>query len=101
MSHPVASVSQYHLRAAGDRIYIETLGVPYATEEYASWLEDPEVHMYLETRSATVEELRAYIAEKDASPDALLCGIFLNDDDTHIGTIKLEPIDWELPAVAG
>lgn len=82
-----------HLRLDGDRIYARTLEVADATERYASWLNDPEVNRFLATKGATVGELREYIAKKITRPDALYFGIFLNENDLHIGTVKLEPID--------
>jgi len=64
-----------------------------ATERYASWLNDPDVNTYLATKSTSMLELRAYIKSKNAQADTLLLGIFLHENDTHIGTVKLEPID--------
>ncbi|MBI2063443.1 MAG: GNAT family N-acetyltransferase [Candidatus Yanofskybacteria bacterium] len=102
------------LKFVGERIFLRTLGVDDATEEYAGWLNDPEVNRFLATKSATVDELRNYIIKKDEQDDALFFGIFLKDpvrglardevaspkdlgeatsNGTHIGTIKLEPID--------
>src|SRR3989344_5118547 len=77
----------------GARIYLRQMTEADATERYVSWLNDPEVNRYLATKSATVPELRAYIASKNSQPDTLLFGIFLKEKDIHIGTIKLEPID--------
>mgnify|MGYP001610838391 CR=1 FL=1 len=80
------------LKFVGERIFVRTLEPGDATEEYAGWLNDPEVNRFLATKSATVDELRDYISKKDEQDDTLFFGIFLNDG-THIGTIKLEPID--------
>jgi RimJ/RimL family protein N-acetyltransferase len=66
-----------------------------ATAEYCGWLNDPEVNRYLATKSATLDELKSYIKQKEEQKDALFFGIFNNDNDEHIGTIKLEPIDLE------
>lgn len=79
----------------GDRLKLRTMEEGDATELYAGWLNDPEVNRYLGTKSATLQELREYIAEKDSQNDALFFGIFLKDDERHIGTIKLEPIELE------
>ncbi|MBI1812552.1 GNAT family N-acetyltransferase [Candidatus Peregrinibacteria bacterium] len=79
----------------GDHIFLRELREEDATEAYASWLNDPEVNRYLETRQVTLEQLRSYIREKAASPDALLFGIFWKENGRHIGNIKLEPIDRE------
>jgi RimJ/RimL family protein N-acetyltransferase len=77
----------------GTRIYLRPMTEADATERYASWLNDPEVNKFLATKSATVPELREYIAAKNAQAGTLFFGIFLQEDDMHIGTIKLEPID--------
>lgn len=76
----------------GRRIYLRMLTEEDATDRYARWLNDPEVHRFLDTKKATIAELQEYIANKNENPNALLCGIFLNSGE-YIGTIKLEPVD--------
>lgn len=78
----------------GERLYLRVLTEGDASREYCGWLNDPEVNKYLETKEATVEDLKQYIREKSQNPASLLLGIFLLDDDRHIGNIKLEPIDF-------
>lgn len=80
-------------RIDGRRIYLRPLTETDASERYAGWLNDPAVNKYLETRSATAEELKAYIWQKNASQSAMLFGIFVKDTNEHIGNVKLEPID--------
>lgn len=80
---------------AAKRINLRCLDTTDATDAYAGWLNDPDVHRYLTTKHATVPELQAYIQAKNELPDALLFGIFLRDTGDHIGTVKLEPIDPE------
>jgi len=83
------------IKINGESIYLKSLDIDNATEEYASWLNDKEVNHYLETRVATREDLEKYIEEKNKSDEALFLGIFSIDTDEHIGNIKLEPIDFE------
>mgnify|MGYP001618205486 CR=1 FL=1 len=64
-----------------------------ATPEYAGWLNDPEVNRYLATKSATIQELQDYIRKKDLQVDALFFGVYLKENNAHIGTVKLEPIE--------
>ena len=62
---------------------------------YLVWLHDPEVNQYLEVRHALpsgVEDLRAFVETVNASPDSILFGVFLKDG-THIGNIKLGPVN--------
>lgn len=79
----------------GKNIFLKTLGPDDASERYVDWLCDPEVNQFLETRTATIEDLRKYIVEKIESKTALFFGIFFADNSLHIGNVKLEPIDWE------
>ena len=81
------------MRLDGRRIYLRPMTEKDATDVYTSWLNDPEVNKYLTTKSATVEELREYIAKKNMQADTKLFGIFLKENSVHIGTVKLEPID--------
>lgn len=75
------------------RLYLRMLSETDATATYAGWLNDPEVNRFLATKHATIPELQEYIRIKNSKDDTLLFGIFLNEGDKHIGTIKLEPIE--------
>jgi [ribosomal protein S5]-alanine N-acetyltransferase len=78
----------------GARIFLRPMRENDATETYAAWLCDPEVNQYLSTKNATLEELRWYITKKNTQEDTELYGIFLRNGQKHIGTVKLEPIDF-------
>lgn len=80
---------------SGPRLTLRPLTEMDATNTYASWLNDPVVNQYLETRQVTLPALRQYIREKATSPNAILFGIFWNENGKHIGNIKLEPIDLQ------
>lgn len=84
-----------HWPIRGERIFLRPLREPDASATYAQWLNDEEVNRYLETRSVTLAELRTYIEEKHRNPQALLLGIFWSEDGSHIGNVKLEPIDFQ------
>lgn len=67
-----------------------------ATDRYLSWMHDPEVTRYLESRFAPpsgLSDLVAFIDACSASPTDLLLGMFLSDTQEHIGNIKLGPIN--------
>ncbi|HEY9584301.1 MAG TPA: GNAT family N-acetyltransferase [Candidatus Paceibacterota bacterium] len=81
-------------KIVGEKIYLRPVAMSDVTERYCSWLNDPEVNKYLETRSCNMDELREYVREKTEDPDILFCGIFDKETDIHIGNVKLEPIDW-------
>ena len=101
-SHNVMNRDQ---RIETSRLYLRCLVPDDAGKEYACWLNDPVVNQYLETRMATVTDLRKYIQEKLESDSALFFGIFwktpttpsslLWQDGKHIGNVKLEPVDRE------
>lgn len=79
----------------GDLI-LRCLTMTDATENYLSWLQDPEVNAFLEGRfniPESVTQLAGYIRETVADPDSLLLGIFKKKELSHIGNIKLGPIN--------
>lgn len=77
----------------GASIYLRKLKASDASERYCKWLNDPEVNEYLETRKATIEDLKSYIEEKNKDEDCWFYGIFDLENDIHIGNIKLELIN--------
>lgn len=79
----------------GKKIYLKNLELYNATTVYCGWLNDLEVNKYLETKNATIDELKKYITEKNNNRDCLLLGIFSVDSDKHIGNIKLESINLQ------
>lgn len=77
------------------RLTLRKLTVADATPTYAAWLNDPEVHRFLEVRhhTHTVESCREFIAAMNSGDAHHLFGIFLTDSGRHIGNIKLGFID--------
>jgi ribosomal-protein-alanine N-acetyltransferase len=65
------------------------------TATYVSWLNDPAITAFLETRFIAQNEatVRAFVAAQTADPDSLLFRMALIEDDIHIGNIKLGPIN--------
>lgn len=88
-------LKNYRVTIRSDRFYLRVLEESDASEKYASWLNDPIVNKYLETKETTIEKLKKYINEKLESGTCLLFGIFLNENDQHIGNVKLELADFE------
>jgi len=83
------------MKIEGKTIYLKTLDQNNATEEYCSWLNDSEVNQYLETKKATIDQLKSYIEKNNENQSCLFFGIFFKENQKHIGNIKLEPIDFE------
>ena len=66
----------------------------HVTDAYVSWLNDPEVNRYLESRfmTHTADSTRAYVAATLASADYLFLGIRSTALDRHVGNIKIGPL---------
>jgi len=78
----------------GNRIYLRELTEEDASQKYCNWINDSEVNKFLDTKKATIGQLKQYIKEKRRNTNCLFWGIFTNEAKKHIGNIKLEPIDW-------
>lgn len=66
------------------------------TEAYVSWLNDPAVNRYLESRFSihTIDSTRQFVETCLSSTSTILLGIKAVDlQDTHVGNIKIGPID--------
>ena len=65
---------------------------------YVSWLNDPEVNRFLESRFSvqTAESVLAFVNKCNQNSDVVLLGIFINvndcNDSMHIGNVKIGPI---------
>lgn len=65
-------------------------------EKYVSWLNDPEINAYLEGRfvTHTEESTREFVRGCLENPNTLFLGIRSRaDDGSHVGNIKIAPID--------
>lgn len=78
----------------GKRIYLRTLTVKDATERYCSWINDQEVNRFLDSKRITIDELKKYIQKRVSDSNCIFCGIFLKENNFHIGNVKLEPINF-------
>ncbi len=76
------------------RLLLACLREEHVTEKYRSWMVDPDVNQYLETRFSepSVESLREYVTGLRASSHSYLFGIFSKATDSHLGNIKLGPV---------
>lgn len=67
------------------------------TQDYAEWLNDPDVNKYLSCAHdfQTIETCRDYVRSFEARSDVFLIGILLKTNNLHIGNITFAPsIDW-------
>lgn len=79
-----------------ERLKLETLTPQNMSDEYVSWLQDPEIIQYLEVRHAqqTQETVTSFVQDMLESENNLMLGIFTKTDNKHIGNIKIGPINW-------
>jgi len=91
----LTSLKQQDLALVGSRLTLSPLGERDFSGEYLSWLNDPEVFQFLETRwqIQTEETVRAHIRNIENSPNQLLLKISKTNSNQHIGNIKIGPID--------
>jgi RimJ/RimL family protein N-acetyltransferase len=84
------------MKIVGKGIYIRPIALSDVTERYLSWMNDPEVNQYLESRfyPQTLESIREFVQSKIGSDRDHLFAICKQDDDRHVGNIKVGPIDF-------
>src|SRR3989338_6846813 len=89
-------IQKENLRLDGQRIYLRPVVESDATDEYARWLNDPEVNQFLESRFSisTKESVQDYIKKQWEDPNTLFLAIVLKENGKHIGNIKLGPMNW-------
>ena len=70
--------------------------IEFDKSDYLGWLRDVKNNRFIESvrLDYTLFELETYLKTKVNAPDVKFWGIFLGSKK-FIGTIKLEPIDWE------
>lgn len=83
------------MRITSQRLEFRELRPEDVTPAYVAWLNDPEINRFLETRFVPQDmgSIRAFVAAQAANSDAFLLRIALHDCGTHIGNIKLGPIN--------
>ncbi|MDG2297228.1 MAG: GNAT family protein [Gammaproteobacteria bacterium] len=66
------------------------------TEEYLSWLENPTINQYLETRweKQNLSRIRSFVKTMEESGNNILFAIIEKSSKKHIGNIKLGPINY-------
>lgn len=81
-------------------ISLRSLSAESNHSDYVSWLNDPEINRYLETRGNKSEsDIRDFINASNQNPSVLLLGIFA--DDKHIGNIKADLVPHHKTAGIG
>ena len=79
-----------------ERLVFKRLSVDHISAEYLSWLNDPKVNMFLETKGEyTMGMLKTYIKEQYKN-EIYFWAIHLKGSEQHIGNIKIDPINDKL-----
>ena len=78
----------------GEKIYLRRLTEEDASEVYVSWMNDPGVNQYLESRfyTQTIESTKAFIRSV-TNDNNYQFGIFVKETGKHIGNIKIGNIN--------
>ena len=80
----------------GNNITLKILSPEDVTQNYVAWMQDEEVVQFMESRwkSYTLDTLKYYVKRMDASRNDYLFGIYANDNNEHIGNIKIGGINF-------
>lgn len=75
----------------GRTIVLRPLSGNEINERYLSWLNDPEINQFLETRYKvqTVADIYSYINKLRASPGCEIFGVFSKKSDMHVGNVAV------------
>jgi RimJ/RimL family protein N-acetyltransferase len=79
----------------GEKVSLRLVTLEDCTERYAAWLADPYVNRYLETRwtEQTLDMIKDFVTNMLNSPNNYLFAILENETFSHIGNIKIGPIN--------
>ena len=76
-----------------ERLVLKRLSANHISTDYVSWLNDPGVNVFLETKgNYTIEMLEKYVEEQYKN-EIYFWAIHLKDTNKHIGNIKIDPIN--------
>ena len=82
-------------RLVGSNVYLRVLEMSDCGERYLTWLRDPEVNRFLETRfvEQTEATIKDFVTEMRKGPDNYLFGIVHLETERHIGNIKVGAVN--------
>ena len=95
MSAAVPKMLFRPITTESDHLLLRTMLPEDVTETYVSWMNDPSVTQFLESRfeKHTLENLREYVGRMLGSPNTVLLAILEKPGLRHIGNLKLGPIE--------
>ena len=79
----------------GDRLYLRDVRDEDVTASYVSWLNDPQVNQFLETRfrMQTAADILQYVRAMREKPESVFLAIVRKGDDRHLGNLHIGAID--------
>lgn len=79
----------------GKRTYLREIQLSDANRNYCSWINDPEINQYLESRFEkwSIKKLKDYVSEIKKNPNYVFLAIIAKGKNKHIGNIKIGPIN--------
>ena len=80
----------------GKNIYLREVRITDVNDNYYNWMNDNKVTKYLESRfyPQSKESIEEYVKSINNDPSYVFLAIIEREGDTHIGNIKLGPINW-------
>ena len=80
----------------GEHLYLREVRESDVNDQYYSWMNDPEINRYMETRFFPQSEksIAQYVQSHSSGPAEVFWALCLNENDLHIGNGKLGPINW-------
>lgn len=79
---------------SGERIHLRPLTEWDLTPTYLEWFTDADVTMFLDARDISLEEAREHLNEGLLTQKWAMLAVVHNDQQRHIGNVKIGPIDW-------
>src|SRR5690606_30548095 len=99
MEQPIGHLMEHKLKRdklilTGKNIFLMPIVLADCTERYLSWLQDPEINQYLETRWSpqNMQSIEQFVESMLDDPNNYLFAIRDLTTEQHIGNIKLGPI---------
>lgn len=92
---PVDAIMIVERKIETPQLILAPLSIDHASGPYLEWMNNPEVVRFLESRFQHFEraDLELFIENCNRSSSIILLGMFDRRDGTHVGNIKLGPID--------
>jgi [ribosomal protein S5]-alanine N-acetyltransferase len=83
-------------KLTGPNISLSQMVESDVNADYLRWVTDPSINQYLEVRfqEHSLESLKSFVQAVEQDPNTVMFKIQLAETGTHIGNIKLGPIDW-------